>query len=84
MAAWLDTIHQLRGLLTTGGRSLAQGALAYLWTEDPTVVPIPGFRSPGQIAELAGAVRLGPLPADVVAAVNTIRESARQPQPGTR
>ncbi len=32
-------------VLTSGGRTLAQGALAWLWARSPRTVPIPGFRS---------------------------------------
>jgi aryl-alcohol dehydrogenase-like predicted oxidoreductase len=59
--AWLARIDALRSLLTSGGRTLAQGALAYLWARSPRTVPIPGFRTVAQAEENAGAMAKGPL-----------------------
>jgi aryl-alcohol dehydrogenase-like predicted oxidoreductase len=44
-----------------GGRTLAQGALAWLWARSQVTVPIPGFRTVAQVEENAGALALGPL-----------------------
>jgi aryl-alcohol dehydrogenase-like predicted oxidoreductase len=57
-AAMLDL---LRGLLTAGGRSPAQGALSWLWARNPRVVPLPGFRTVEQVEDLCGAMGQGPL-----------------------
>jgi aryl-alcohol dehydrogenase-like predicted oxidoreductase len=62
MADWLKRLDSVRELLTTGGRSLTQGALAYLWALDPAIIPLPGARTPEQAAEHAGALDQGPLP----------------------
>ncbi len=48
-------------MLTAGGRTLAQGALAWLWARSPAFVPIPGFKSVAQVEENAGALGFGPL-----------------------
>ncbi|MFE7962561.1 aldo/keto reductase [Streptomyces cellulosae] len=58
---WLARVDALRDVLTSGGRSLAQGALAWLWARSPRTVPIPGFRSVAQAEENAGALAKGPL-----------------------
>ena len=58
-AARLDAV---RDLLTSGGRSLTQGALAWLWARSPRTLPIPGFRTVAQVEENAGALEKGPLP----------------------
>ncbi|CAL9580081.1 aldo/keto reductase [Streptomyces sp. Tu 3180] len=59
--AWLARVDALRDVLTSGGRTLAQGALAWLWARSPRTVPIPGFRSVAQVEENAGALEKGPL-----------------------
>ena len=58
---WLDRLNRVRGLLTADGRTLIQGALGYLWTVHPAVIPLPGIRTPEQAAENAYA--LDPRPA---------------------
>ncbi len=51
----------VRQILTSGGRTLAQGALAWLWARSPQTVPIPGFRTVAQVEENCGAMHFGPL-----------------------
>lgn len=60
----LDRLQDLRDLLTSGGRTLAQGALAWIWARSERTIPIPGIRTVAQAAENAGAMRFGPLSAD--------------------
>jgi aryl-alcohol dehydrogenase-like predicted oxidoreductase len=48
-------------LLTSGGRTLAQGALAWLWGRSPKTLPIPGFRTVAQVEENCRALAFGPL-----------------------
>lgn len=72
MPAWLARLDQVRDLLATGGRSLVQGSLAYLWNVDPAVIPLPGIRTPAQAVENAGALAHGPLPDDVAAEVTRL------------
>jgi aryl-alcohol dehydrogenase-like predicted oxidoreductase len=62
MADWLQRLDKVKELLTTGGRTLTQGALAYLWALDPSIIPLPGARTPEQAAEHAAAIPFGPLP----------------------
>jgi aryl-alcohol dehydrogenase-like predicted oxidoreductase len=59
--AWLDALESIREILTSGGRTLAQGALAWIWARSEKTVPIPGFRSVAQVEENAGAMDFGPL-----------------------
>ena len=54
----------IREILTSGGRTLAQGALCWIWGRSPRTVPIPGFKSAAQVEENAGAMRHGPLGAE--------------------
>ncbi|MFF3754118.1 aldo/keto reductase [Streptomyces sp. NPDC002018] len=61
---WAARVDAIRSVLTSDGRTLAQGALAWLWARSPRTVPIPGFRSVAQAEENAGALAYGPLRAD--------------------
>ena len=59
----LRRLAGIRDILTSGGRTLAQGALAWIWARSPRTVPIPGFKSAAQVEENAGAMARGPLDA---------------------
>ncbi|MFF3844111.1 aldo/keto reductase [Streptomyces sp. NPDC002328] len=69
---WLGRVDALRDVLTSGGRTLAQGALAWLWARSPRTIPIPGFRSVAQAEENAGAMEKGPLSAGQLSEVDRI------------
>jgi aryl-alcohol dehydrogenase-like predicted oxidoreductase len=69
---WLARVDALKEILTSGGRTLAQGALAWLWARSPRTVPIPGFRSVAQAEENAGAIAKGPLTAGQLAEVDHV------------
>ncbi|WP_433080348.1 aldo/keto reductase [Dactylosporangium sp. CA-052675] len=58
---FLTRIDSVRDILTSNGRTLAQGALAWLWAFDARTIPIPGCRTVAQVEENAGALRHGPL-----------------------
>jgi aryl-alcohol dehydrogenase-like predicted oxidoreductase len=60
-AEWLDKLAAIRDVLTSGGRTLAQGALAWIWARSPRTVPIPGFKTVAQVEENSGALAAGPL-----------------------
>ena len=62
----------VREILTSGGRSLAQGALAWLWARSPLTRPIPGFRTAAQVEENCKAMEYGPLSADQMAEIEKI------------
>ena len=65
--AWLDSLASIREILTSGGRTLAQGALAWIWARSPNTVPIPGFRTVAQAQGNARAMEFGPLsPAQMI------------------
>ncbi len=57
----LAELAATREILTSNGRSLAQGAIAWLWARSHTALPIPGFRTPEQVTDLCGALEHGPL-----------------------
>ncbi|MFJ2826368.1 aldo/keto reductase [Streptomyces sp. NPDC087263] len=69
---WLARVDALRDILTSNGRTLAQGALAWIWARSPRTVPIPGFRSVAQVEENAGAIAEGPLTAEQLTEVDRV------------
>ncbi|MFF4254897.1 aldo/keto reductase [Streptomyces sp. NPDC001663] len=71
-ADWVARIDALREILTSGGRTLAQGALAWLWARSARTVPIPGFRSVAQAEQNAGAIAKGPLTAGQMAEIDRL------------
>lgn len=56
-----DRVDDLRDILTSEGRTLAQGALAWIWARSETTIPIPGIRTVKQAQENARAMQFGPL-----------------------
>jgi aryl-alcohol dehydrogenase-like predicted oxidoreductase len=58
---WTRRLESVREILTADGRTLAQGALGWLWARSDVLVPIPGFRTVTQVEENAGALSYGPL-----------------------
>jgi aryl-alcohol dehydrogenase-like predicted oxidoreductase len=69
---WLARIESVREILTSRGRSLAQGALAWIWARSPITIPIPGFRTVEQAEANARAMELGPLTAEQMAEIDSI------------
>ncbi|MHA2170632.1 MAG: aldo/keto reductase [Candidatus Kariarchaeaceae archaeon] len=65
-----EALEQARSLLTTGGRTLVQGSLGYLWAKSVTIIPIPGAKTQAQIEENATAMEFGPLSPDIVQEVD--------------
>ncbi len=61
---FLDKLAAVREILTSAGRTLAQGSLAWLWARSPQAIPIPGFKTLQQAEENASAMRFGALTAD--------------------
>ncbi|MGA9760947.1 MAG: aldo/keto reductase [Gaiellaceae bacterium] len=57
----LEKIEAVREVLTSDGRTLVQGALAWIWARSERTVPIPGFKSVKQAEENARALEFGPL-----------------------
>ncbi|MEU3098821.1 aldo/keto reductase [Streptomyces sp. NPDC006967] len=72
---WLARVEALRDVLTSEGRTLAQGALAWLWARSPRTVPIPGFRSVAQAEENAGALEKGALTGEQMTEVERVLAS---------
>lgn len=66
--AQLEAVHQI---LTEGGRTLAQGALGWIWARNARTIPIPGFRTAAQVEENAGAIAFGPLGEEQMSRIET-------------
>jgi aryl-alcohol dehydrogenase-like predicted oxidoreductase len=59
-------------ILTSEGRTVAQGALAWNWARTPQTIPIPGFRTVKQVEENAAAMEFGPLTQEQMRQINVI------------
>lgn len=69
---WLSMRDAILEILTSGGRTVAQGALAWNWARSRQTVPIPGFRTVKQVEENAGAMVFGPLAPEQMAQIDTV------------
>ncbi len=59
--AWLTALDSIREVLSSNGRTLAQGALAWIWARSEKAIPLPGFRTVKQVEENCQAMEFGPL-----------------------
>jgi aryl-alcohol dehydrogenase-like predicted oxidoreductase len=69
---WLQKRDTVREILTRDGRTLAQGAIAWLWARSPQTIPIPGFRTVSQVEENCVAMRFGPLKVEQMKEIDTL------------
>lgn len=69
--AFVKRLEAIRELLTSGGRTLAQGALGWCLARSPNALPVPGFKTEAQIRDNLGTLEKGPLPA---ATMNEIQQ----------
>lgn len=81
---FLRRIDAVRDLLTVGGRSLAQGALGWLWAKSPATFPIPGARTPHQAIHNAQALEFGALPANVMDEIEQVLQRPPEGEPRER
>ena len=65
----MENLPAIREILTSEGRTLAQGALAWLWARNGHAIPIPGVRTVAQVEENAGAMAFGSLTAHQMAEI---------------
>ncbi len=61
LPAFLNALDSVKEILTSNGRSLTQGALAWIWGKSNCTIPIPGFKTVKQVEENAKAMEFGPL-----------------------
>jgi aryl-alcohol dehydrogenase-like predicted oxidoreductase len=57
----LEKLGAIRDILTSNGRTLPQGALAWIWGRNEKTIPIPGIRTSAQARENVAAMQFGPL-----------------------
>jgi aryl-alcohol dehydrogenase-like predicted oxidoreductase len=69
-AEWLAKLDAVREILTSNGRTLVQGALAWIWGRSEKTVPIPGVKTAAQAEENAGAMQHGPLTPEQIAEID--------------
>ncbi len=64
----------MRDILTSEGRTLAQGALAWLRTRSRQTLPIPGFKTIAEVEENCAALRRGPRAAEQMREIDGLLE----------
>jgi aryl-alcohol dehydrogenase-like predicted oxidoreductase len=69
---WLVKLASIREVLTSRGRTLSQGALAWIWALSPRTVPIPGFKTVAHVEENCKAMEFGPLISDQMIEIDRI------------
>lgn len=68
----LMKLEDIRAILTSRGRTLAQGALGWLWARSPMTIPIPGFKNIAQVKENVGAFEHGALSSNQLEQIDMI------------
>jgi aryl-alcohol dehydrogenase-like predicted oxidoreductase len=58
---FLKKLDAVKEILTSNGRTLTQGALAWIWGRSENTIPIPGFKTVKQVEENVKAMEYGPL-----------------------
>lgn len=74
---FLQALAAIRDILASDGRSLVQGALAWLFARGAHTLPVPGFKSVAQVEELAGALQRPPLSNRQMAEIEQVLGRAR-------
>lgn len=69
---WLGKVEAIREILTSNGRSVAQGAIAWLWARSERNIPIPGFRTVKQVEDNCGALEKGALTPAQMAEIDSL------------
>lgn len=80
----LAMLEAVRELLQTGGRSVAQGALGWIWARSANTCPIPGFRTVEQAEQNAAALEFGALPESVMTEIEALIERPPEGPPRAR
>ncbi|MDV7142487.1 aldo/keto reductase [Tropicimonas sp. TH_r6] len=80
----LEMLDAIKELLQSDGRSVAQGALAWLWAKSPNTCPIPGFRTVDQAEQNARALAFGPLSEEVMAEIEALVDRPPEGEPRAR
>jgi aryl-alcohol dehydrogenase-like predicted oxidoreductase len=70
----LSKLDKIRDILTSNGRTLPQGALAWVWARSDRTIPIPGFRTFSQVEENINSFNFGPLVAEQMEQIEVLLE----------
>lgn len=81
---WRAMLDGIKEILTSDGRSLAQGALGWIWARSDCTIPIPGIRTVAQVEENVGAVDFGPLKARQMEEIRQLLSGLNQLGAGMR
>ena len=73
---WMSMRDAILEILTSKGRTVAQGALAWNWGRTTQTIPIPGFRTVKQVEENAGAMEFGPLTPEQMSRIEVVLKRA--------
>lgn len=73
-AAMLDKVQRVGEVLTSDGRTMVQGALAWIWARSERTLPIPGFKTVQQATENAKAMTFGALTVEQMQEIDDILE----------
>lgn len=73
----IEKLDSIREILTSGGRTLAQGSLAFIWAKSNVTIPIPGFKTVSQVVENAKAIDYGPLTPHQMSEISRIFQELR-------
>jgi aryl-alcohol dehydrogenase-like predicted oxidoreductase len=73
---WIARLDAIREILTSDGRTPAQGAIAWLWGRSPNTIPIPGVKTVAQTEENVGALEHGPLRPEQLAEIDGLLDTA--------
>ena len=77
-----ENLDALRDILTSGGRTLAQGALAWIWARSGVTIPIPGIRTVAQVNDNAGALAFGALTVEQMRQIDELLREKQDRQTG--
>jgi aryl-alcohol dehydrogenase-like predicted oxidoreductase len=80
----LRRLNAVRETLQSGGRTVLQGALCWLWSRSAKTLPIPGFRTEAQVREIAGALQFEPLPASAFDEIERLIQREPEGEPRSR
>lgn len=69
----LKMLDDMKTVLTADGRTIAQGALGWIWATHDRLIPIPGFKTIEQVEENTNAMEYGPLTEQQLEDIDRIR-----------
>jgi aryl-alcohol dehydrogenase-like predicted oxidoreductase len=72
MQEWVKKVDAVRDVLTEEDRTVAQGALAWIWARSQAAIPIPGFKTVAQVEENVAAMHSGPLSAQQMSRISDL------------